>query len=164
MGRRKTSRTTAHPDQLSLFAQEIGSELVKVPEPPRTEPGAMDCRHHLRKWLTDQIKASGFSRDAIAQMLSGYTGVEVTKHTIDMWTKDSHPSDMPAHFLAALTVILGVGVLDHIAQNSGCRVASTEQLTLARLGQMIVLQDAVHSEQRRLIADLPLMKAGGRHE
>ena len=156
---KRTVKTCTHPDQFDIFAQQKGVDLVDIPEQPDTAPGAMDCRKATRQWLTAAIKQSGKSREVVAELLTAYTGVPVTKDSIDMWTKDSHPSDLPAHFMSPLTVILGSNFLDWFAQRAGCRVAGTEQLHMAQLGQMIVIQRYADSTINRLIGEMPLMQA-----
>jgi len=161
MARKKSSRTESHPDQFDMFAQEAGVELTEIPQQPSTENGAMDCRQATRKWLTAAIKQSGKTREEIAATLSAWTGVDVSKDSIDMWTKDSHPSDLPAHFVAPLTVILGSNFLDWFAQQAGCRVAGTEQLAMAQIGQMIVIKQHADAQIQKAINALPLMQMGG---
>lgn len=148
-------------NQFDLFAAKTGVDLVEMPDKPDTAPGAMDCRRATRQWLTTAIKQSGKSREMVAELLSAYTGVTVSKDSLDMWTKDSHPSDLPAHFIAPLTVILGSSFIDWFAQRAGCRVAGTEQLHMAQIGQMMVIQQYADHQIKYLIADLPLMRMGG---
>ncbi len=157
---KRTSKTIQQKNQMSLFAQQAGVELTEIPAQPDTAPGALDCRKATRQWLTTAIKQSGKPRELVAELLSGYTGVSVSKDSIDMWTKDSHPSDLPAHFMAPLTVILGSNFLDWFAQRAGCRVAGTEQLHMAQIGQMIVVQHFADHQIKGLISDLPLIKTG----
>jgi len=157
MARKKSSRTQPNPDQFDLFAQNAGVKLVSLPD----KPAPADYRQLTRKWLSAAIKQSGKSREQIAATLSGWTGVTVSKDSIDMWTKDSHPSDLPAHFVAPLTVILGANFLDWFAQQAGCRIAGTEQLAMAQIGQMIVIKRQADAQIQRTIQDLPLMKTGG---
>jgi len=158
---KRTSKTTPHPNQLNLFARMAGIELTEVPQKPeRTTTSRLDCRKATRQWLTSSIKQSGKSRELIAEMLSATTGIKISKDNLDMWTKDSHPSDVPAHFIASLTVILGSNFLDWFAQRAGCRIAGTEQLQMARIGQMIAIQHFADEQIKELIADLPLMKQG----
>jgi len=154
-------KTKNDPNQFDLFAQESGVALVHIPDQPEPDNGAMDCRKQTRIWLTKAIKQSGKSREMVADLLSGYTGVQISKDTIDMWTKDSHPSDVPGHFIPALTVILGANFLDWFAQKAGCRVAGTHELYMVQLGQMVVIRQHADQQMQRLIHDLPLMRHAG---
>ena len=160
MAIKKTSRKQSNPDQFDLFAQKAGVDLMEIPQAPTAEKAALDCKQAMRQALSAAIKGSGRSRCEIAATLSGWTGVEVSKDTIDMWTNPSHPSDLPAHFIAALTVILGVNFLDGIAKQAGCRVAGTEQLLHAQIGQMLVIKQYADAQILKNISDLPMMNAG----
>ncbi|MDV7341009.1 hypothetical protein RYZ26_15490 [Terasakiella sp. A23] len=161
MARKKSSRTQPHPDQFDMFAQQTGIELIEAPAAPNPDNGGLDCKMATRQWLATALKLSDKSREEVAALLSAWTGTEVSKHNIDMWTKDSHPSDLPAHYVAPLTVILGSNFLDWFAQQAGCRVAGTSHLYYARIGQMVVMQQTAAKQILKDIADLPLMQAGG---
>lgn len=161
MARKKSSRTQSNPDQLNLFALKTGAEVVEIPTAPPVKKDKMDIKQTVRKWLSAEIKRSGKSREDIAFLVSAWTNTTVTKDQLDMWTKESHPSDMPAHYLPAFTVIFGSDFLDLFAQKAGCRIAGTKQLALAQVGQMVVIQKMADRKIQEVIADLPLMQAGG---
>jgi hypothetical protein len=163
MAIKKTSRTQFDPAQADLFdtiAKDAGvTELIEVPELP--EAKSIDLKVATAEWLTASIKNSGKTREYISEVLTSWTGIEVSKDTIDMWTKKSHPTSMPAHFLPPMAIILGANFLDWFAQKAGCRVAGTNQLLMAQIGQMVVVKKHAEAEMQRAIADLPLMQAGG---
>ena len=146
---------THHPDQFDLFARAAGINLVDIPNQPTETAGGLDCKRDTRDILGRYIKRSGLSRDAIAARLSGLTGEQIAKSQIDMWTKASHPSNLPAHFLPALTQILGVEFLNEFALKAGCRVAGQEELLLAQIGQAEVINMECERRKRSAVDRLP---------
>jgi len=150
MARKKSSRTQPNPDQFDLFAQGAGVELMDIPQQPSTEDGAMDCKQATRKWLTAAIKQSGKSREEVAETLTAWTGVDVSKDSIDMWTKPSHPSELPAHFVAPLTVILGANFLDWFAQQAGSVLPEQSSFIWLRSGRWLLSSNTPISKSKRL--------------
>lgn len=161
MTKPKRSRGAQDARQRSfLDVLDPGAVPIEVPEP--AEPSRGD--HWLRERLVAAIRASGLDREAVAELLSERAGRRVSKATIDAWCGVSRPHQLPAALIPDLCALLGNTILlTGVAEASGCRVAESHELQLARLGQITLCIGLARREQDELIRRLPLFRAEAGH-
>ncbi|MAO57110.1 MAG: hypothetical protein CMM61_15645 [Rhodospirillaceae bacterium] len=147
-------------DQLDLFAmwEGVTADEITIPEKPAATPGAFEFDLAIRKGLNRAIKASPFSRGQIAEQLTSLTGKDITENMLNTYTGKGRPNQLPANLLPALTMVLGPGLMDEIAQAAGCKLVEGNDLKLARLGQLYLVTVMADRETKRLISETPLFK------
>jgi len=119
-----------HPNQLSLLDALAGG----------SSPGAaaLAWGQRLRALMVEAIRASGLSREQVAERLARVTNDPITVHMLNAWlapSKDGHR--FPAEYLPALCSVTGnTEILRDAIQTLGGRMASADDLLQAELGRV----------------------------
>jgi hypothetical protein len=152
----KGRRRPVDPRQ-SDFLALLGTphpELITIPAPPATDPGAMDMDQRLRQLLNEAIKASPHSREKIAAMVSSLANRPITKPMIDCWTGAGRPHRFPADLIPAFCQALGNAVLLRgLAEASGCHVIERDAARDIRIAQLNVIAFRARAEGEALLAE-----------
>lgn len=156
----------ADPDQMNfdalLGALDPGLDLIEVPVAPATVPGGLDFDLRMRRLLKRALDACPLGHDQVAEAVSALTGRTVTVAMIYSWTGQSRPHRFPAELLPAFCAALGNTILlAGLADACGCRVAESQELQLARLGQLWLIVHHAQAEQTRMAQAIPT--GGVRH-
>jgi hypothetical protein len=102
-----TMKTSFDPLTRDLF--EVPVEVVPV-------PGSLDCGRAIRHVLSDLMKRSTHSRQAVAEAMSTLTGAAISKHQLDSWTAESRDGwRFPLEYVPAFEVAVETREADHLA-------------------------------------------------
>lgn len=143
-----------------LGALDPGLDLIEVPAAPATVPGGLDFDLRMRRLLKQALDACPLGHDQVAEAVSALTGRTVTVAMIYSWTGQSRPHRFPAEMIPAFCQALGNTILvQGLAGACGCRVAESQELQLARLGQLWLIIHHAKGEQTRMAQAIP---TGGR--
>lgn len=72
-----------------------------------TAPGRLNIIARINIAIRQAIKNANKSREIIADEMTELTGEPITLSTINNWTAESHPHEMPGRFYAAFCIATG---------------------------------------------------------
>lgn len=91
-------------------------------------------RLNVKKAIEEYKKETGCDRYFLAMQLSKATNQDITKNTIDTWTKTDPKWRFPANILPAFIKITGaIWLLDNFAQSCDCSVISRSEKNQLKL-------------------------------
>ncbi|MFH1034025.1 MAG: hypothetical protein V1806_05915 [Pseudomonadota bacterium] len=143
-------------DQLEFFRTGADGPAEK-PDPAR-----LDCRGPLKAALAQAMKASGLSRQQLADKMndlirqSGTPARRITGSMLDSWASLSHPGHVPNSFLLPmLCVVLGTTApIEEIVKPLGLSLAGARERLLQSLGEGLVQSRAAARKRRLALATL----------
>ncbi|WP_300154043.1 hypothetical protein [Solidesulfovibrio sp.] len=134
----------------------MDSRMVQLTLPLSSLPtthmaaGSLRCLEAVYEAVDAAIKASGLTRQYIADELARLTGANVSEHHINSWTAASKKGErhIPLEYVAALTVILGDARILAAACPAGYVVLSPEEAAIYEMGKVVV-EERKRSRRKR---------------
>lgn len=136
-------KTSFDPLTRDLF--EVPVEVVPV-------PGSLDCGRAIRHVLTDLMKRSTHSRQAVAEQMSALTGAPISKHQLDSWTAESRDGwRFPLEYVPAFEVAVETRELTTwLADLRGCKVLVGKEALDAEIGKLERIKEDAGRRIRRI--------------
>lgn len=109
-------------------------------------PRISDMHARIKQAVADDLRASQWSREEIAERLSNATGARITVAQLDAIASATKPHRLPAEWIPAwVSVTKSTQILELLCERCGMHLATTEDKIFAEYGRTVLKSDELRS-------------------
>lgn len=120
-------------------------------------PGSLDINKELKAAMSEDIrhamdeKGKELSRYEVAGRMSELLGEDITKTTLDNWTAQSHPHEIPARYIPAFVIATGGQrrAAEVISKHAGLFLLPGPEALRAEIQQFRETENRAKNERRK---------------